>query len=202
MEENFDVEDAVTEEVKKPAAGAKKRRAIWIHLGFWGLMLVYLLVAPVVEAKFFISEGKPVEVEGAVLENTNLIRHAIDKVSAVWLHGEKVYRVVGWSFLSTATDLSQHEIYLVLDSGSKAYFFPTTPTKRGDIQKAFPDITMDLTYAGFSANIAKETIGRGTYVVGFLYVDKTSGEMTYQESAKMITRTPNTLRLEKQNKDE
>ena len=185
------VEGSVTETKQKFRIGWKG----WAGIAVWGLMIVYLFVAPLVEAKFFIEQGKPVTVGEAVAESSELIRYSLDKLSPVWVEGQEVYRLAGWSYLTTAQETSDYKVYLVLRKGGREQVYETTVSKRADVEKAFPDVEIDLLYAGFSAHVALETLRMGEHRIWIMHEDVESGERVYQETNKVIKRTPNTLLL-------
>ncbi len=173
----------------------KNKPRAWIHFVILGILIVYLIIAPIIEMRYFLTEGKSVKLSGELPESVEQIRYAVDKMDEVTLHGERVYKIWGWSFLAEEPDQSKYDIFLVLRSGRKAFFFPATPSRRTDLNKAFPDAGIDLLYSGFHTYIAQDTLNGRNYQIGFLYVDKASGERYYQSTTKRIIRTPNTLIL-------
>ena len=158
-------------------------------------MILYLIISPLVEVRFFVRQGKPLQMAGALPAPTDLVYYGVDTSTPVVFQGEKLVRVNGWSFLSTATDLADYDVYLVLNSPHRQYFYLTTPSGRSDIPRVYAEFDLDLTNSGFTVFIAKEAIRLDKYEIGFLYQDKESGERTYQETGRVLTRTPNTLTL-------
>ncbi len=173
----------------------KIKRSTWIHIALFAAMILYLVIAPMVEVKFFIRQGKPIQLSGALPEPTDLVNHAVDEAKEVVFQGEKIYRVNGWSFLTTATDLADYDIYLVLNSPRRNYFYLTNPVRRRDIPRAFPEVKLDLTNSGFVLFMARDALPVGEYRISLLYQHKESGERVYQKTQRMLVRTPNLLLL-------
>jgi len=173
----------------------KLKRNTWIHIALFAAMLLYLVIAPLIEVRFFIDQGKPVQLTGAIPDPTEQINHAVDECKEVVFQGEKIYRVNGWSFLTTAADLADYEIYLVLNSPRKNYFYLTNPVRRRDIPRAFPDAKLDLTNSGYVLFMARDALPVGEYRISLLYQHKGTGERIYQKTQRMIVRTPNQLLL-------
>ncbi len=173
----------------------KIKRSTWVHIGLFAIMVGYMFISPVIEVKYFLKQGKPVEWHEPLPESSDLIRSAVDVIKPVSREGESLYRINGWSFLTTATDLADYDIYFVLRSDRNEYLYATTAVGRRDIQKAFPDVTMNLKTSGFVVYIAKETLALGEYEIGFLYRHKISEEVVFQATDGRMLRTPNTLQL-------
>lgn len=173
----------------------KFKNSPWIHICLWGSMILYLIVSPLVEARFFVHQGKPLQVAGALPAATDLVYYGVDASTPVVFQREKLTRVNGWSFLSTAADLADYNVYLVLTSPHHQYFYLTTPAGRRDIPRVYAAFDLDLSNSGFTVFIAKEAIRVDKYEIGLLYQHLESGERTYQETGRVLTRTPNTLTL-------
>jgi len=173
----------------------KIKRSAWIHIALFATMILYLVIAPLVEVKFFIHQGKPIQLAGALPEPTDLVNHAVDVAKEVVFQGEKIYRVNGWSFLTTATDLADYDTYFVLNSPRRDYVYPAAPSGRRDIPRAFPDVKLDLANSGFVVFIARDALPPGQYRISLLYQHKGTGERVYQKTQRMLVRTPNQLLL-------
>ena len=158
-------------------------------------MIVYLFVSPLIEAKYFLHQGKPVALDTVSAVETGQLRYSFDKISEVKTQGEKVYKINGWSFLPSAQSLEEHEVFIAVTVQGKRVFYPVVAGKRRDVAKAFPEIPFDLLYSGFSSFVAKETITMGSHPVGILYRNKATGETLYQETDYNLVRTPNTLSI-------
>jgi hypothetical protein len=170
-------------------------RKNWIHIVVWGLMIVYLFVSPLIEEKYFLHQGKPVALDAVSAVETSQLRYSIDKISEVKTQGEKVYKLNGWSFLPSAQSLTDHDVFIAVTVQGKLVYYPVVAGKRRDVVSAFPEVTFDLLFSGFSCNIAKETISQGSHAIGILYRHKATGETLYQETGYKLVRTPNTLAL-------
>jgi len=140
--------------------------------------------------------GKPVEVEGAQVMDTDRIRSAVNRVSEARVDGQIVYRVQGWSFIVDDMDQTHYDIFLVFSNDRNLYFFETTPKKRSDVEVAYPEVEIDLTNSGFDAFIAKEMMANGRYGIGMLYRNKTSGEFTYTRTGRTLVKTINDIQME------
>jgi len=167
----------------------------WVHVVVWGLMILYLFIAPPIKDKLTIKEGKPVDLGNVTLESSESIRYNIDKISEVKLGKQLLYRVIGWSFIERDVKQTDYDVYLALSSEDHTYFFPTRRGNRGDVEKAFPEIEADLTMSGLTAFIAKDTIKKDEYRVGFLFKHKTSGEMIYQSTDERVVKTFNSIKV-------
>lgn len=172
----------------------KNRKSI--HFLLWGLMILYLFIAPVIKDRMTIVIGKPVEVEGAQVVDSDRIRSAVNRLSEARVDGQWVYRVQGWSFITDDMDQTNYDIFLVFSNDKNFYFFETTPKKRSDIEEAYPEVEIDLTNSGFDAFIAKETIANGRYEIGMLYRNKTSGEFAYSRMDRTLVKTINDIQME------
>ncbi|HOW91707.1 MAG TPA: hypothetical protein PK883_05255 [Anaerolineaceae bacterium] len=172
----------------------KNRKSI--HFLLWGLMILYLFIAPVIKDRVTIVIGKPVEVEGAQVVDSDRIRSAVNRLSEARVDGQWVYRVQGWSFITDDMDQTNYDIFLVFSNDKNFYFFETTPKKRSDIEEAYPEVEIDLTNSGFDAFIAKETIANGRYEIGMLYRNKTSGEFAYSRMDRTLVKTINDIQME------
>jgi hypothetical protein len=171
----------------------KAKNKTWIHVVLWGIMILYLFIAPPIKDKLTIVEGKPVAMSGVSLESAGIIRDSIDKFNEVKIGKQMLYRVIGWSFIENDVKQTDYDVYLVLNSENHTYFFPTVRGNRDDVEKAFPEIKADLSKSGFTALIAKDTMKNGEYRVGFLYKNKTSGETIYQSTEEHMLKTLNTI---------
>lgn len=173
----------------------KSKRNIWIHIALLAAMLLYLVIAPLVEVRFFIDQGKPVQLAGAIPDPTEQINHAVDECKEVVFQGEKIYRVNGWSFLTTANDLAEYDVYFVLNAAHHDYSYLTVPGGRRDVPRAFPDVKLDLSNSGFVVFLSRDALPAGEYRISLLYQHKGTGERIYQKTQRMIVRTPNQLLL-------
>lgn len=159
-------------------------------------MILYLFVAPVIKDRMTIVIGKPVEVEGAVIEETDNIRAMVDRISEAKVDGQWVYRLQGWSYILDDMDQANYEVFLVFSDENNRYFYATTPYKRTDVEAAFPEVEIDLTNSGFDTFISKPMMASGNYEIGLLYRNKTSGEFTYYRTDNILVKTINDIQME------
>lgn len=171
----------------------KAKSKPWIHLVLWGVMILYLFIAPPIKDRLTIVEGKPVDMGEVSLESQDIIRYTIDKFNEVKSGRQMLYRAIGWSFIEEEVKQTDYDVFFVLSSDQATYFFPTIRGDREDVEKAFPEIVSDLSKSGFTALIARETMKNGEYRVGFLYKNKTSGKTIYQSTEKWMVKTLNKL---------
>lgn len=174
---------------------SKANNKKWVHFLLWGLMILYLFIAPVIKDRMTIVIGKPVGVEDAVLEETDNIQGMVDRISEAKVDGQWVYRVQGWSYIKNDMDQANYDVFLVLTNEDNRYFFATTPYKRSDVENAFPEIEIDLTNSGYDTFIAKETLANGNYNIGLLYRNKTTGAFTYIRTDKLLIKTINDIQM-------
>jgi len=178
--------------VKK--APSKNRK--WIHVLLWGVMILYLFIAPVIKDKVTIVTGKPVNVAGVTLESSDNIVGMVDRMTEAKVDGQWVYRFQGWSYIKTDMEQANYDVYLVFANEGNQYIYATTPYSRADVEAAFPEVESDLSNSGFDTVVAKELMANGTYDVGLLYKHKTSGAATFQLMDKVLIKTINDIKLE------
>jgi hypothetical protein len=183
--------------IQKDQPKKKKKTGVWVHFLLWGVMVLFLFVAPEVKDRVTIVIGKPVSVEATLPESTDVMRYMVDRLSEVKIDGQRLYRVQGWSFLPDETSQPQYEIYFVLVSDRNRYTFKTTPDKRTDVELAFPEVEADLSKSGYDVLIARETLDVGQYDIGILYLEPNSGETIFQTTDSRLIRTMNKILLEK-----
>jgi len=173
----------------------KTKKYTWIHFVLWGLMILYLFIAPAVKDRVTIVQGKPEPLEVAELEVNSQISHSIDKFEQVKINGQMLHRLIGWSFIESDPDQSAYQVYLVCRGEGDTYFYPVLSVERKDVEKAFPDFAGDLSNSGFNVLIARDTMKNGLYTLGFLYVHQQSGEMYYDDTVESLRKSMNDLQL-------
>jgi len=173
----------------------KFKNKYWVHIVLWGAMILFLFIAPPIKDKLTIVEGKPVDLGDVSLESAGIIRFNIDKISEVKSGKQMLYRVIGWSFIEEDVKPTNYDVFLVLSSADETYFFPTIRGEREDVEKSFPEFTVDLTQSGFTVFIARELMKNGEYRIGFLHKDNESGETIYQATEQYLVKTLNKINL-------
>lgn len=173
-----------------------KPKKIWIYLIILVALVSFFLVLPRIIDNIKVTEGVPLEMEPVTLEETDFIRYTVDRLDPITVNGQNIYYLWGWSFPTTDLDQTNYEIYLVFKSDKAEYYYLTESFERLDLQKAFPEVEIDLSNSGFKAFIAKEKIEVGQYDIGIIYKNKSDGTTYYQLTNKEIVRTPNTFTLE------
>lgn len=181
---------------QKEARKKKSKNRGWVHFLLWGLMILFLFIAPGVKDRLTIKEGKPVALEPGTLAPTGTVRYAIDKFDQIKSQNQMLYRVIGWSFLESDPDQSKYIIYLVCKNARNTYYFLTTSGERADVEAAFPDFSGDLSNSGFTTLISKDTMKNGVYEVGFLYQDQMSGIFFYDATDAVLSKTMNNIQLD------
>lgn len=164
-------------------------------------MLTYVAFAPALYARFFLLYGKPTQEDYKELPaQTDQRKYSIDGLDPIIYKGQDLYKLWGWAFL-TVDPSKPPEMYvrkIVLTSGSRHYYFPTTSAQRPDVQKMFKDhINMNLIKSGFLTLIAKDFIWPGEYSIGIIFRDKLCGCDYYLTTSKVIVRTANQLQMRK-----
>lgn len=142
------------------------------------------------------AEGSPLVMEPITLEQTDFLKYSVDRLDPITVNGQNIYYLWGWSFPTTGLDQANFDIYLVLKSDTSEYYYLSESLERLDLQKAFPEVQMDLSNSGFKVLIAKEKILEGRYVIGIIYKNKSDGTTYYILTNKEIVRTPDTFTLE------
>jgi hypothetical protein len=171
----------------------------WFHILIWSLMLVYLTFASDLYVMFFLKYGKSIQFNEELAASTDLISFSVDRLDPVGSDGQLLYFLWGWAFLREESDQSQYERFIVLQSDAGNYFFPIQSLVRPDIQdiqKAFPDLTIDVQNSGFSTYISKDVLRPGSYQIGIIFRHKSSNSIYRVVTNKVIVRTANQLRLE------
>lgn len=166
----------------------------WIHIFIWIMMLIYVATAPTIYTRFILNEGKPAPVNENLPQPTDQISYSVDRLD--FIKGQGLYNLWGWSFFRGDPDQAAYERWIVLQSDAQTYYYLSESFKRPELQSAFEDVNIDLTNAGYSAHISKYAIKPGTYKIGLLFKHKTSGELYFVVTNKLIIRTPNQIRME------
>ncbi len=174
-------------------------RPAWFHISLLIIVILYIFISPKIEGAYFLKEGKPIGKEASVTESTDQIECAIEKLHEAWWNGEKVWKVTGWSYLTTPADPSKYRVFLVLRSKNTDYVFETITSRTSVINISSDDKAIDVSKMEFFSHISKETLRMGIYELGLLYEDNETGERIYQSTNVMIQRTPNKLKLIKEN---
>ena len=167
------------------------------HILLWIVMVTYLIIGPDLYALFVLTNGKAVHLNQELPAPTKDIQFNLDRLDPIKYSGQDLYYILGWSFYLGDKEQAMYDRYLVLQSDTKTYFFPTEINQRTDLNKHFTDINIDLLYAGYSALISKDVIRPGKYHLGILFKYRLGNEIYYYESNYMVTRTANHLILGK-----
>ncbi len=176
---------------------SKILRKAWPFLVIWGLMGLYLFAAPSVHDRFFIREGKPVQVNVKLSASVDESKSGLDALD-VYSQQDGVYQILGWAFLTIDKNLpaSDYERQVILVAPTRNYIFAAKALRRIDVQKYFSDLGMDVNMSGFSAFINRNALKRGTYGIGLIFKNTASGTTYYINTGRCVTRTPNNLVLE------
>lgn len=172
-------------------------RKNWIHFVLWGGMLIYLMFAQSLYSTFFLKYGKPVLVSSQLPAESAQIRGYVDLFEPIVYEGQSLYSLVGWAFSSEDPTLrpEDYDRQIVLISAKRIYYFSMEAYPRPDVQAAFQTLEMELTNAGYHANIAQETIVPGVYQVGFVFHNMRDGSIYYTTVSKYLICTPNHLQI-------
>jgi hypothetical protein len=173
---------------------AKFLRKAWPHLLVLGIAVIFVLIAPSVYMRYFVTKGKPISLE--LPPETRQVQYNIEKLNAYDEQG--TYLLQGWAFLTLdkAIPSGEYEREVVLFSGTGYQIYPAEITTRTDVQDFFSDLGMNLSLSGFQALFAKDTIALGTYNIGLVFKHVSNGTTLLVRTNRCITRTPNHLLLE------
>lgn len=161
-------------------------------------MLVYLALAPELYARFILKNANPLLEEELPVARQR-ISFWVEGMNSATLQGKQLYQLWGWAFLREEPDQSQYERFILLESDAGNYIFSTEPHERPDVQKAFPDLNINLLNSGFSAFISQDMLPRGTFQIGILFKDVSGDAVSYVITQNRIVRTANRLLLETDN---
>jgi hypothetical protein len=167
----------------------------WVHLLVWTAMIVYLVLAPNLYANYFIKNGKPIQFREGLPAVTDQISYSVSSLVSTMSDGQEIYNLWGWAFLHEEADQSQYERFIVLKSDKRDFFFPVKSFERPEVQKAFPDLKIDVTNSGFSTYISKDAISPGSYRIGIVFRNKLNNFTSYVSSNKMIINDGKLLQL-------
>lgn len=171
------------------------------HILIWAIMLTYLAFAPVLYTRFILLNGKPVQVNGELPAEIEQNKYSIDGLDPIVYEGQDLYKLWGWAFLSAdpskTPDMYVREIVLI--SGSRHYYFPTTSVPRQGVQDTFNNLNMNLINSGFSTLIAKDVIWPGEYSVGIVFRYQPCDCAYYVATNRVVIRTANQLLLDHSN---
>jgi len=171
----------------------------WAHILVWVIVIIYIVLGPVIYTRYFLKNGKPIELNQALPATTDQIKFAVDSLYPIRINAQDLYNLQGWSYFLGDPDQAKYDRYIVLQSDTRTYFFPVQSMERSDVQKAFKDLNMDLLNSGFSSIISKDAIQPGKYHLGILFKDQSSDNAYYFDSNKTLIRTANQLIRESNN---
>jgi hypothetical protein len=172
-----------------------RQKAILFHVMAWSAMILYLMVAPDLYARFFVRDGMPLTIRHNLPPATDQILYAVDRLDLVILHGQSGYNLRGWAFIKEEADQSVYDRYVVLHSKSQMYFFPTKVEIRPGVQETFESLNLNVLHSGYRTYIAKDAVPRGSYQVGIVFVHKANETIHFVSTNKFIERTANHISL-------
>ncbi len=161
------------------------------HILVWLFMLGYLTFAPGLYVSFVLKNGKPIQFQESLPAATELISFWVDHADPVVSQGQVLYNLRGWAFLREESDQSQYERFIVLRSDAKDYYFPAQTNERLDVQKAFPNLNIDVRNSGFSTFIAKDVVRPGSYHIGIIFRHQPSNFIYLVVTENVLVRTAN-----------
>ncbi len=174
----------------------KVLRVTWPHLVIWGMMVLYLIVAPGIYDHFFVVEGKPIEVNVRLPAMVGESRSGVDAL-VIYNKQGGVYQLWGWAFpmVNKSIPAGDYERQIVLATPTRNYVFAAETVERADVQEYFNDLGMDLTNSGFSALISKNAIELGEYRLGIVFRNLQDNTAYYIDTKRSLIRTPNQLKF-------
>jgi hypothetical protein len=167
-------------------------RTIWLHLVIWGLMALYLFVAPGIYDHLFVIEGNPIQANVKLPATFSGSKSSVDAL-VIYNELDGVYQVMGWAFPTTDKSilLGDYERQVVLATPTRNYIFALETVERTDVQVHFNDLGTDLTDSGFSAFIASHALAPGAYSLGLIFKNILIGTTYYIDTGRCVARTPN-----------
>jgi hypothetical protein len=163
----------------------------------WGIMVLYIITAPLIHDRFFLREGRPLQTRVELPGQAAGAKAFLDSFELYKVQ-DGIYQAEGWGFLTSNAKLpaGAYERQVVLASASEKYVFPAKTTKRVDVHEQFSSLGMDLNMSGFLAYINRNVLGKGTYNVGLILKNSETGALHYVDTGRCVTRTPNNIILE------
>lgn len=170
----------------------------WIHIVTWGMMILYFIVAPGVNARFFTQEGKSIQVNAQLPVEVNESKSFVDRIE-VYDEQNGIYQLLGWAFLTIDKNIpsSDYERLVVLRTLDKNSVFEAGTFRRIDVQLAYNDLGMDVANSGFSALIDSNLLKPGLFRVGIIFKHILDDSAFYTDTDFCIKRTPNKFILER-----
>lgn len=167
------------------------------HILIWVVMIAFVILAPRIQAEFFIRDGRPIQLNGELPAETSQLMFYVDRVEVYDDQGI-LYNLRGWAFSTVDKNIppSQYQREIVLISEHGNYVFSTRAERRKDVQNHFSDLGMNLDMPGFSVLINKNIIENGKYSIGIIFRHLPSGSAYYINTFKILVRTPNSIKLE------
>lgn len=162
-----------------------------VHLAIALTTVLYILIAPVIYANYFINYGKPIKFNGELPLTSENIKFTIDTNETIIVGSHNYQRITGWAFIAKEVDQSNFEKYLVLNSESRTYYFAYDPARRQDVQIANQHLGINVLQSGFNEWISGDWIRPGTYNIGFLFWNKADSTGSYSVTNQFLIRTPN-----------
>jgi hypothetical protein len=166
------------------------------HILIWVVMIIYLFIAPDLFTRFILTNGKAIEFSQELPATTDQIKLQVDNLDSIKSDGQELFQLWGWSFLLSDPNQAIYDRFIVLQSDTRIYFFPTQTVERQGVQETFKDLNMDLLFSGYSTIICKDVIKPGRYQIGIVFKNQFDNSTYYIRSNKLLVRTANQLILE------
>lgn len=172
----------------------------WLHILLWGLMAVYFITAPGVYARVFLKAGKPIPTDSAIPPESNRISFVVEGLEPYTQDGQSLHNLYGRAYIAPEQgqppmDGFVREITLISDDNTYVFFVKSVHRDPG-LQDLPASLGIDLDTLGFSAAISKDVIKPGTYRIGVVFRNPSTGEAYYGDKpAHYLVRTANTFTL-------
>jgi hypothetical protein len=171
------------------------------HILVWTAMFAYFVFAPDLFTMIFTKNGKPVHAAHVDFVESERILYSIDGFETYLQDGEELYNLYGWALMVPEDSMpaSAYVREIVLTSGDRQYIFSVESGYRNpDLTDKLSSVQVDLETLGFRALMAEDAIKPGTYRIGILFRDASTGSVFYWDKpAHFLVKTPNTFRLQK-----
>jgi len=167
-----------------------------IHILLWGMMILYLIIAPIVYGKFIVDEGKPIEFNVSTTIESPNIKCAIEKFQPITINNDDFYHLWGWSFFDDNIVPTDYDRFILLESEDKRFYFATHASDRPDVENAYQVTSRAIIdEAGFFTYVSKSALPIGMYHIKIIYQHRVSKEAYEVDTGDIVKRTGNQLLL-------
>lgn len=175
-------------------------RKYGIHIFFWILLGIYLMIAPGLFTPSLVKIGKPIQTDSLNPAESDQISFEVEQLEFRPQNGERLYNLFGWAYILGQEDAAgrfEREIRLTSD-GREYVFSAKTVARNPGPESIFAKLGLNLDMLGFSTQISEDALEPGRYRIGIIFRDPATGKAFYSDKpARYVVKTPNTLKLER-----